>query len=962
MMNYNTTLLNTQINSDEQEAYWTQQLCGELPVLEIPLDHSRKPNQSLTKAEEVIELDENFCLKLDNFCLCENITIFTILLTALKVILLRYTRQEDIIVGSLIVDSLRQKEGAITEKFINPVLLRTNLIENLTVKEVLKCVAKTVEEATRNRDYPFEKLVARLKEEQNFIKAPIFQIMLVPCGLTFSLSEIKIMLESLTEIQTFNTRCDILIFPSKKEGRIIINCEYNAELFESNSIKRMLSHIQTMLVNFICNANECISTLPLLTEAEQNQLLNQWNNTQTDELRDKCIHQLFEAQVENTPEMEAVVYGEQQLTYLKLNRKANQLAHYLRSLEVRPEMLVGICIDRSLDMLVGLIGILKAGAAYVPLDSAYPQERLAYMLSDSQVGVLLTTEKLLFAFPQLGQANAGYKIVCLDRDWEAIIQESEENPVFQVQPHNLAYVMYTSGSTGNPKGVAMTHLALANLINWQLKNTTVSNKAKTLQFSPLSFDVSFQEIFSTCCSGGTLVLISEEVRRNPIALLNFLMEKKIERLFLPFVALQQLSEAVNSAASVPKTLREVITAGEQLQISKVIANLFSQIDCTLYNHYGPTESHVITAYKLTGEVNSWPVLPPIGRPIDNVQIYILDKFLQPVPIGIPGELHIGGDCLALGYINRPELTQERFITNPFSSGRLYKTGDLARYLKDGNIQYLGRADHQVKIRGYRIELGEIEAVLTQHPAVRESAVLPREDIPGYKRLVAYVVPNLTAAFTLSQELDVEQITQSQLMGDKNRSQPTADIYPKTDNTSSTFPRQVADKLKSTLRSYLQESLPEYMVPAALVVLDKMPLTPSGKLDRRALPVPERSRPELSTVLVMPKSDAEKIIAKVWQEVLQLDIVGIHDNFFELGGYSLLLFQVGKQLVEIFGLELSSVALFQYPTIHTLAQHLSPNNKQAFTIKHQQSSRTERDLSRQQQQRQLRQNHRDRRKL
>ncbi|GET38792.1 non-ribosomal peptide synthetase [Microseira wollei] len=1313
---------------NQQQKYWLQQIDSELPLLEIPSDYPRSSViKSFIRDKEAVELNENICLKLDKFCLDENFTTFTTLLAAFKVILLRYTRQNDIIVGAISADSIREKEGASHEKFINPVVLRTNITEELTAKEVLRRVAKTVEEAAQNRDYPFEKLVVALNGKQNLSAAAIFQVMLVLCGVPFCLSEAPIEEQNMVSIQKHSTLCDLVFLASQKEGNLIITCEYNAELFESATIRRMLGHLQTLLENLIANPDQCISTLPLLTEQERHQLLVEWNDTQTDFPQDKCIHELFEAQVERTPQAEAVVYEEKQLTYQQLNQKANQLARYLQSLLVGSEMLVGICIDRCLDMAVGLLGILKAGGAYVPLDAAYPQERLAYMLSDSSVGVLLTTKKLLSALPQLAQAAQGYEIICLDKDWEVISQQSEQNLVSQIQPGNLAYVIYTSGSTGQPKGVAMTHFALCNLISWQLQNTTVSSTARTLQFAPLSFDVSFQEIFSTWCSGGTLVLIKEEVRRNPVALLNFLTDKEIERIFLPFVALQQLAIAANSA-SVPTTLREVITAGEQLQITSAIANLFSQIDCILYNHYGPTESHVVTAYKLTGEVSSWSALPPIGRPINNTQIYILDKFLQPVPIGIPGELYIGGNCLALGYINRPELTQQKFISNPFGSGRLYKTGDIARYLRDGNIQYLGRADHQVKVRGFRIELGEIEAILAQHPIVKESVVIPREDVPGDKRLVAYVVPNSNAAFALNQESDVEQIAQWQLIWDTNYSLPAAEGDPsfntvgwrdsytgqpisphmmrewldttverilcwqpnrvleigcgtgmllfkiaphcsyylgtdishealqyveqqlqKLDGTwsqvslwhraadnfegiepssfdtvvinsvielfpsmnylvsvlekavrvvksggivfigdvrslplleafyadvelykapaelsrdqlrqyvqnsmnreeqlvvepnfftalkqlipsishvqiqikrgryhneltkfrydvilhiekevcptgeahwldwqkdklsvpivrqiltetepeilgikhvpnarlsaeiklldllscnegsatvgelrealqpfyghgvepedwwalsdelsytiyincsgaealdcydiifqqSNTFSptlsnsvsneqikpwtayannplhRQKAGQLRSVLRSYLKERLPDYMVPPAFVVIDKMPLTPNGKVDRRALPAPEMARPELSTALVMPQSDAEQLIAKVWREVLQLEVVGIHDNFFDLGGHSLLLLQVRNKLGEIVGSEVSIVSLFEYPTIHTLAQQISQSNGEFYTVKHQQSARIDRQFPRQQQQRDLRQSHREKKKL
>ena len=625
-----------------------------------------------------------------------------------------------------------------------------------------------------------------------------------------------------------------------------------------------------------------------MTQEEHHHLLNEWNDTKT-EYAQTCIHKLVETQVEKTPFAVAVIWENQQLTYKELNCRANQLAHYLQKLGVKPEGLVGICIERSPQMMVAILGVLKAGGAYVPLDPAYPKERLEYMLSDANVQVLLTTRALLLASSQIADIAKNQEIVCLDSEWEMISQQSDENPVSPVKPHNLAYIIYTSGSTGKPKGVMMEHLALVNLIEWHLQSRTKG--VTTLQFAPLSFDISFHEIFSTWCSLGTLVLVKEEVRRNPQALLNLIIERRIEKIYLPFVALQQLAEVID-LRTVPTTVREVMTAGEQLQITPGIANFFKQTGCTLHNHYGATECQDVTTFTLTGDANSWPTLPSIGRPINNTQAYILDEFDQPAPIGVPGELYIGGDGIARGYFNRPSLTQDKFISNPFGAGRLYKTGDLARYLRDGNIQHLGRVDRQVKIRGFRIELGEIEGLLAKHPTVRENAVIATEEVSGNKRLIAYVVP-----------------VQS----------------------------EVSNQLELTLRSYLKENLPDYMVPAVIVMLNKMPLMPSGKVDRRALPTPDKSRPELDGALVMPQSDIEKLIAQFWQEVLQLEEVGIHDNFFDLGGNSLLLIQVHKKLIASFGTGLPTVTLFQYPTIYALTQHLSLTQAEKTTINRYKSS-------------------------
>ncbi|MEG4499889.1 amino acid adenylation domain-containing protein [Microcoleus sp. F10-C6] len=623
-----------------------------------------------------------------------------------------------------------------------------------------------------------------------------------------------------------------------------------------------------------------------------------WNSTQT-EYAQTCIHQLVEAIVELSPDGVAVVFGQESLTYRQLNSRANVLAHYLQALGVGPEVLVGICIERSLEMVVGLLGILKAGGAYVPLDPAYPTERLTFMLEDTQISVLLTQARLVESLPK-HQAH----VVCLDTQWQEIAFHSEENPIIAVTPDNLAYVIYTSGSTGRPKGVAMSHRPLSNLIIWQRENSTLPVGARTLQFAPVNFDVSFQEIFSTWCSGGTLVLISDQVRVDAFELLRFLAAQEINRLFLPFVALQQLAEVADAQGAVVPTLREIITAGEQLQITRPIANWLTKLqNCTLHNQYGPSESHVVTAFTLTGSPSDWPALPPIGRPIANTQIYLLDAQMQQVPEGIPGELYIGGIALARGYLNRPDLTTERFIPDPNSSllqARLYKTGDLARYNRDGNIEFLGRSDDQVKIRGFRIELGEIEVVVTAYPAVRQAVVLAREDAPGDKRLVAYIVP------TSQESPPQEQSQEAQLQAEQ--------MLPQSNSL---------EKLVPPLRSYLKARLPEYMVPSAFVVLEAFPVTPSGKVDRRALPAPLPTRTTVET-FVPPRTPVEEIVANIWTKILQVQPIGIHDNFFELGGNSIKAMrlinelQAQAQISQI----LHPTALFEAPTIAQFVAYLN----------------------------------------
>jgi amino acid adenylation domain-containing protein/HAD superfamily phosphatase (TIGR01681 family) len=632
----------------------------------------------------------------------------------------------------------------------------------------------------------------------------------------------------------------------------------------AENIKECLLKIQKM---------ETATANPAPTVSEESRIGSSlpasWHETREDYPQDLCVHQLFEEQVKRSPEAMAVEFKGRQLTYGEVNRLANQIAHHLQSLGVGPDVPVGICLERSIELVVGLLGILKAGGAYVPLDPAYPKERLSLMLENSQAPVLITQQKLLAGLP----VNQGH-VVCIDHPLPTA--SMEQNPAAKATPDSLAYVIYTSGSTGKPKGVAMGHRPLVNLIWWQLKNSTLGKGDKTLQFASSSFDVSFQEIFSTWCSGGMLMLIDEELRHDPPKLLGFIQEQQIKRLFLPFIALHQLAESVSEKDTVPDSLREVITAGEQLRITGKIASLFERLKtCALHNHYGPSESHVVTAFTLEGEPAGWPPLPPIGRPIANTQIHLLDEKLNPVPKGEPGELYIGGICLARGYLHQPQLTAERFIDDPFAletGSRLYKTGDLAKYLPDGNIEFLGRIDHQVKIRGYRIELSEIETVLGRYEGVRECAVAAREDVPGQKRLVAYVV---------------NQPNQKVTVGD--------------------------------LRRFLLEKLPDYMVPSAYVFLDALPLTPSGKVNRLNLPAPDQGRPDLEEQYVAPRNPIEESIAAIWCEVLNLKRAGVRDNFFELGGHSLLVAQVVSRIREKFKIELPFFSLFDAPTVEALVE-------------------------------------------
>ncbi|MBW4672726.1 MAG: amino acid adenylation domain-containing protein [Desmonostoc geniculatum HA4340-LM1] len=618
-----------------------------------------------------------------------------------------------------------------------------------------------------------------------------------------------------------------------------------------------------------------------LSEQEQQKILVEWNNTTSNYPKHLCIHQLFEAQVTKTPDNIAVVFNEQKLTYRELNYRANQIAYYLQSLGVETEVLVGICVERSLEMIVGILGILKAGGAYVPLDPTYPKERLSFMLSDSQVQVVLTQEKFVEEL-----TASGAKLVCLDTDKQSFQGEGNENPSSEVAPENLAYVIYTSGSTGTPKGVRIQHQGVCNLVQAQVKLFDVHQNSRVLQFASLSFDASVWEIVMALCSGASLYLGTQDCLRPGTNLWQFLCDRSITHLTLPPTALAALP-----IAELPN-LQTLIVAGEVCN-PKLIAQWSK--GRRFFNAYGPTESTVCaTVAEYTGNIQL-----TIGRAIANIQVYVLDSDLQPVPIGTPGELYIGGDGLARGYLNRPELTNERFIPNPFGGGRgaeeqtsrgetedqssncdrLYKTGDLVRYRPDRNLEYLGRIDSQVKIRGFRIELEEIETLLIQHPDVQQAVVIAREDIPGDKQLIAYVVLN-----------------------QKQEAMPG-----------------LGCAYATTLKRFLQEKLPNYMVPGIFIILDSLPLTPNGKVDRRNLPAPDRTRPSLEETFVAPRNPIEETLAVIWTELLGFEQIGVHDNFFNLGGHSLIAVQILSRLREVFQVELSFQNIFANPTVAGLAE-------------------------------------------
>ncbi len=873
-------------------SYWKQKLQGELPVLNLPTDRARSPIQTFNGAQAKLVLSPTLTKELKNLSRHSGVTLFMTLLTAFKTLLYRYTGQTDILVGSPIANRNKAEIDSLIGFFVNVLVLRTELSGDLSFQELLARVKSTALEAYVHQDLPFEKLVEELQPNRDLSYNPLFQVMFVLQNVPISnptLSEVSV---SYKEGYNGTSKFDLTLFMEDSEQGLVATCEYNTNLFNADTVTRILGHFQTLLESIISDPQQCLSDLQLLTPSEVQQLLVEWNDTKTDYPQDKCIHQLFEEQVEKTPDAVAVVFENEQLTYRELNNRANQLAHYLQNLGVKPEVLVGVCVERSLSMVVILIAILKTGGAYLPLDPNYPRERLGFMLADAQVPVLLTQPHLVNALPP----HQG-KLVCVDTQDTDFADYSSQNLIANgLKPENLAYVIYTSGSTGKPKGVMNTHLGLCNRLLWMQDAYQLTSSDRVLQKTPFSFDVSVWEFFWTLLTGASLILAKPGGHQDAWYLAELILQQQITTLhFVPSMLQIFLEEQIHQNC---KNIKRVICSGESLSLD-LRERFFKSFDVDLYNLYGPTEASIdVTAYHCES-VNHQRIVP-IGRPIANTQIFILDKYLQLVPIGVPGELYIGGVGLARGYLNRPDLTQEKFIFNPFNdvksykrcqlskfpisnfNTRLYKTGDLARYRSDGNIEFLGRIDYQVKIRGNRIELGEIEALLEQHPQIQETVVVAREDIPNDYRLVAYLVNHENVKLSINE-----------------------------------------------LRGFLKEKLPEYMLPSTFVMLNALPLTANGKVDRRALPVPENLRPELTKTFQSPQSEMEQHIAKLWEEVLHLDKVGIHDNFFDLGGHSLLMIQVNHKLRAILQRDLSVVTMFQNPTIYSLAQYLNQQRQLYF---------------------------------
>ncbi|MEH2173669.1 amino acid adenylation domain-containing protein [Nostoc sp.] len=862
---------------ESQLFYWKQQL-AHLPVLHLPTDRKRPIVQTFRGATQSFVLPTDLSASLNTLSRQEGTTLFMTLLAAFQTFLHRYTRQDDIVTGSVIANRNRVETEDLIGFFVNTLVLRTDFSGNPSFCEILARVRHVALEAYAHQDLPFEKLVKELQPERHLSHTPLFQVMFVLQNAP--MEELKLPGVSLSPIavSTNTAKFDLTLEMEETKTGLKGVFEYNTDLFDAVTITQMVGHFQTLLAGIIADPDQHLSKLPLLTATEQHQLLMKWNNTQAKYPQNECIHQLFEAQVERTPDAIALVFEDEQLTYQELNQRANQLAHHLQYLGVGAEMLVGLCVERSLEMVLGILGILKAGGAYIALDPAYPQERLTFILGDTQTPILLTQQRLLEGLP-----HQVAHLVCLDTDWEAIAQESDENPASGTNVENLAYVIYTSGSTGKPKGVTINHSNVVRLLAATHCWYNFNERDVWTLFHSYAFDFSVWEIWGSLLYGGQLVVVPFWVTRSPDALYELLHSQKVTVLNQTPSAFRQLMHAEEQAETqaLELALRLVIFGGEALEL-KNLSPWFEHHGSEypqLVNMYGITETTVHATYHPLTENNDVEAAlrgSPIGHPISDLQIYLLDGHLNPVPIGVTGEMYVGGPGLARGYLNRPDLSSERFIPNPFSrqpGERMYKTGDLARYLPNGNIEFLGRIDEQVKIRGFRIELGEIEAVLAQHPAVRETVVITREDQPGDKRLVSYVVPH-----------------QRQLLN------------------------------VSELRHFLKQKLPDYMMPSTFVLLEALPLTPNGKVARLALPVPDQARPEFKEAYVAPRNSVEEVLVVIWAEVLGIEKVGIHDNFFALGGDSIRTIQVVARAKER-GLNFSLQQLFQHQTICELGQEL-----------------------------------------
>jgi amino acid adenylation domain-containing protein len=855
-------------------SYWKQQLAAAPPLLKLPTDRPRPPVQTSRGIRQHFSLPRNLYDACESLSRREGVTLFTTLLAVFQTLLHRYTAQVDILVGTPSAGRTRAELEGLIGFFLNTLVLRADLSGNPRFADLLAQLRRVVNDAHAHEELPFQKLVAALQPQRSLSHTPLIQVNFIylagqphtvdslgadePAGVLPGQAAGGLHVPHIAS--EFDLSLTLEVTPRGFDGFV----EYNTELFESATITRMIEHLHKLMDAVVADPSRRVSDFEFLSETEQRKLLVEWNDTADAYSQEQCLHELFEAQARRTPEAWAVTSDGARLSYRELNERANQLAHHLRASGVGPEMLVGICVERSPEMIVGLLGILKAGAAYVPLDHAYPPERLSYMVAHAGARVILTQTHLAKSLSQ-----HGVRLILLDGDAGGWAQENKDNPSSGAAAENLCYTIYTSGSTGRPKGVAVSHRSVVNLLQSVQRRPGLSARDRLLGVTSLSFDIAALEIYLPLIAGARLVLATRAVAADAGKLHALLRDSGASVMQATPTTWRMLLDAGWQARPPFK----VLCGGETMPAA--LAHDLSNGGAHVWNLYGPTET---TIWSSVAEIDAADRVVTIGRPLANTQAYILDAHLQPVPPGVAGELYIGGAGVARGYLNQPALTAETFIPHPFGAdagARLYRTGDVARHLPDGRIEYLGRVDSQVKVRGHRIELGEIESALSRLAAVREAVAVAREDGAENKYLIAYVV------------------------GDGGQPPPV-----------------------SELRAELQKSLPDYMIPSRFVSLARLPLTPNGKVDRKALPAPDDARPELRAAYVAPRTEVERMLAGIWQEVLGVGQVGADDNFFDLGGHSLRLLQVQHRLHEVLGQELNVVEMFRYPTVGAMAAYLS----------------------------------------
>ena len=839
-------------------SYWKKQLAGQLPVLELPTDHQRGSRQTFSGGTHHFVLSPQLMEAIDKLCRQEDVTLFMVLLTTFFILLHRYSGQDEILVGTPVANRNRQEFENLIGVFINTLVLRKNISGYTGFRELLKQIRDLSLEAYAHQDLPFEKLVEELKPKRDLSRTPIFQVVFNMQNAPMPNLEIPDLKIIPLEIDRGVSQFDLTLMVIKSQGECNCTVEYNSDLFTLATIKRMFGSFQLLLVNALDDPGCRISKLKIVDENYLHHIIHELNQTQSDFAREKCLHQLFEEQVKKTPDAVAVIHNKNSLTYFELNHRANCLARHFQSLGVETGTHVGILMEKTLEITEALLAILKSGGTYIPISTSFPAERIKFILKDSDVRVLLTNadtelpENIEVNIVNLGDKNYLSKTGC-------------SNLQINITPNHLAYIIYTSGSTGQPKGVMVNHSALVNFL-WSMQTRPgIKSDDVLLSVTSVSFDIAALELFLPLIVGATVVIAGKEIMSNPLTIGDAISKFEVTVMQATPAIWQLLIESGWKGKPDLKAL-----CGGDVLTRKLADQILNRVN-SLWNMYGPTETTIWSAVNRIQKENA-PIT--IGQPIGNTRLYILDKYILPVPIGVAGELHIGGEGLAQGYLNRPELTKEKFIPDPFNSesvARLYKTGDLARYLPDYSIELLGRTDHQVKINGYRIELSEIASVLMQHPSVSDTIVITHTENSGEKKLFAFCVS-------------------------KNNQSLKA----------------------NELQEFARKKLPAYMTPSTFIQLNELPLTPSGKIDRQSLPVPEDLRQ--FSGYVAPGNETEHILADIWQSVLEVEKVGIHDNFFDLGGASIQSLQV-VAVASSSGLHLSPEMIFEYQTIAELAGQL-----------------------------------------